>query len=94
MRMPPRLLWKLFGPWGPIPVPMTEIPRGSSNALNVESAAAFDFHIAPQLEAEAAAAEAPNRKRRKRTGGEVDSGVGGTFRRWISSSPNGAVISS
>jgi hypothetical protein len=27
--------------------PMPELPRGGSNALNVESAAAFDFHIAP-----------------------------------------------
>ncbi len=42
---------------GANPVPMNEMPRGSSNALNVESAAAFDFHIAPQLEAEAAAGE-------------------------------------
>ena len=40
---------------GADPVPMAELPRGSSNALNVESAAAFDFHIAPQIEAEAAA---------------------------------------
>jgi len=40
---------------GANPVPMNEMPRGSSNALNVESAAAFDFHIAPLLEAEAAA---------------------------------------
>lgn len=40
---------------GAEPVPMAEVPRGSSNALSVESAAAFDFHIAPQLEAEAAA---------------------------------------
>ena len=42
---------------GAEPVPMAEVPRGSSNALNVESAAAMDFHIAPQLEAEAAAPE-------------------------------------
>ena len=42
---------------GADPQPMTEVPRGSSNALNVESAAAFDFHIAPQIEAEAAAPE-------------------------------------
>ncbi len=42
---------------GADPVPMAEVPRGSSNALNVESAAAMDFHIAPQLEAEAAAPE-------------------------------------
>ncbi len=40
---------------GADPRPMAEVPRGSSNALNVESAAAFDFHIAPQIEAEAAA---------------------------------------
>jgi Asp-tRNA(Asn)/Glu-tRNA(Gln) amidotransferase A subunit family amidase len=42
---------------GANPEPMVELPRGSSNALNVESAAAFDFHIAPILEAEAAAPE-------------------------------------
>ena len=45
---------------GANPQPISGIPRGSSNALNVESAAAFDFHIAPQIEAEeAAAAEIP-----------------------------------
>lgn len=32
---------------GADPRPMPEIPRGGSNALNVESAAAFDFHVAP-----------------------------------------------
>jgi len=32
---------------GAAPKPMPEIPRGGSNALNVESAAAFDFHVAP-----------------------------------------------
>ena len=40
---------------GADPRPMEAVPRGSSNALNVESAAAFDFHVAPQIEAEAAA---------------------------------------
>ncbi|TFH66696.1 MAG: amidase, partial [Gemmatimonadales bacterium] len=45
---------------GANPQPISGIPRGSSNALNVESAAAFDFHIAPQIEAEeVAAAEIP-----------------------------------
>jgi Asp-tRNA(Asn)/Glu-tRNA(Gln) amidotransferase A subunit family amidase len=39
---------------GADPHPMGEIPSGSSNALNVESAAAFDFHIAPLIEAEEA----------------------------------------
>ncbi len=33
---------------GADPKPMPEMPRGSSNALNVESAAAFDFHVAPR----------------------------------------------
>jgi Asp-tRNA(Asn)/Glu-tRNA(Gln) amidotransferase A subunit family amidase len=42
---------------GADPQPMAELPRGSSNALNVESSAAFDFHIAPILEAEAAEPE-------------------------------------
>ncbi|MDP2957588.1 MAG: amidase, partial [Longimicrobiales bacterium] len=32
---------------GADPKPMPEIPRGGSNSLNVESAAAFDFHVAP-----------------------------------------------
>lgn len=61
---------------GANPVPMPEIPRGASNALTVESSAAFDFHIAPQIEAEAAAPppeeeeEARNRAR-FRSGREV-----------------------
>jgi len=42
---------------GADPLSMAELPRGRSNALNVESAAAFDFHIAPMIEAEAAAPE-------------------------------------
>ncbi|MFH1763263.1 MAG: amidase [Gemmatimonadota bacterium] len=42
---------------GADPKPMTGIPSGSSNALNVESAAALDFHIAPQIEAEASLPE-------------------------------------
>ncbi len=54
---------------GAEPLPMSEIPGGSSNALNVESAAAFDFHIAPQLQAEAASAvelsEAEARRRNR-----------------------------
>ena len=32
---------------GADPQPMPEIPRGRSNALGVESSAAFDFHVAP-----------------------------------------------
>lgn len=43
---------------GADPRPMPELPRGTSNALNVEGAAAFDFHIAPQIVAEEAS-EAP-----------------------------------
>ncbi len=35
---------------GADPRPMPELPRGGSNALNVESAAAFDYHIAPEGE--------------------------------------------
>jgi Asp-tRNA(Asn)/Glu-tRNA(Gln) amidotransferase A subunit family amidase len=53
---------------GADPVPMAELPRGRSNALNVESAAAFDFHIAPQIEAEAAAPEPePEEEGRRRS---------------------------
>jgi Asp-tRNA(Asn)/Glu-tRNA(Gln) amidotransferase A subunit family amidase len=35
---------------GADPQPMPRLPRGGSNALGVESAAAFDFHIAPDGE--------------------------------------------
>ena len=51
---------------GADPRPMTAVPRGSSNALNVESAAAFDFHIAPQIEAEAALAEPLSEEEQRR----------------------------
>jgi Asp-tRNA(Asn)/Glu-tRNA(Gln) amidotransferase A subunit family amidase len=63
---------------GASPVPMAEVPRGSSNALNVESAAAFDFHIAPQIEAEAAAPppeEEEDRSRGRFRGGRDVSGL-------------------
>jgi Asp-tRNA(Asn)/Glu-tRNA(Gln) amidotransferase A subunit family amidase len=53
---------------GAHPIPMPQMPRGSSNALNVESAAAFDFHIAPQLEAEAAASDAQPEEEGRRRG--------------------------
>ena len=57
-------------------LPMVDLPRGSSNALNVESAAAFDFHIAPQIAAEEADPEAvpeegDRRRRRFRSGRDV-----------------------
>jgi len=51
---------------GADPVPMAELPSGSSNALNVESAAAFDFHIAPQIEAEAGEPEPEDQGERRR----------------------------
>lgn len=35
---------------GADPLPLPELPRGGSNALAVESAAAFDFHVAPDGE--------------------------------------------
>lgn len=37
---------------GAEPRPMSELPDGRSNALSVESAAAFDFHVAPRLRRE------------------------------------------
>jgi len=61
---------------GADPRPMAEVPRGSSNALNVESAAAFDFHIAPQIEAEAAAPppEEPEEEEEERRPGRFRGG--------------------
>jgi Asp-tRNA(Asn)/Glu-tRNA(Gln) amidotransferase A subunit family amidase len=51
---------------GAEPVPMEGIPRGSSNALSVESAAAFDFHVAPQIEAEVGRPEPDEAEARRR----------------------------
>ena len=51
---------------GAEPVPMGGIPRGSSNALSVESAAAFDFHVAPQIEAEVGQPEPDEAEARRR----------------------------
>lgn len=61
---------------GADPRPMREVPRGSSNALNVESSAAFDFHIAPQIEAEAAAppVEEPEDQEERRNRGRFRGG--------------------
>ncbi len=42
---------------GADPLPMPPLPQGGSNALNVEGAAAFDFHIAPRIAAEEASGE-------------------------------------
>jgi Asp-tRNA(Asn)/Glu-tRNA(Gln) amidotransferase A subunit family amidase len=51
---------------GADPTPMLELPRGSSNALSVETAAAFDFHVAPQIEAEEAAGELEDEEEEER----------------------------
>jgi Asp-tRNA(Asn)/Glu-tRNA(Gln) amidotransferase A subunit family amidase len=53
---------------GADPVPMNEVPSGSSNALSVESSAAFDFHVAPQIEAEAAQPEPQEEEEGRRRG--------------------------
>jgi len=46
---------------------MNPIPRGSSNALGVESAAAFDFHVAPDgVEPEPVPEDLPPAERRRR----------------------------
>lgn len=42
---------------GADPKPMPELPRGGSNALDVEGAAAMDFFIGPQIAAEEASGE-------------------------------------
>lgn len=42
---------------GANPQPMPELPEGSSNALSVESSAAFDFHVGPRVEAATQAGE-------------------------------------
>jgi len=53
---------------GADPRPMAEVPAGRSNALNVESAAAFDFHIAPQIAAEEADPEPVDEEEETRRG--------------------------
>ena len=51
---------------GADPRPMPEIPRGSSNALGVESSAAFDFHVAPDGEPPPIPEDAEPAERRRR----------------------------
>jgi Asp-tRNA(Asn)/Glu-tRNA(Gln) amidotransferase A subunit family amidase len=62
----PESLLEVLRTLGANPTPMTEIPRGNSNALAVESAAAFDFHVAPQIEAEAGEPEPEEGESRRR----------------------------
>ncbi len=51
---------------GADPQPMPEIPSGRSNALGVESAAAFDFHVAPGGELPPIPEDADQTERRRR----------------------------
>ena len=51
---------------GADPRPMPEIPRGRSNALGVESSAAFDFHVAPGGEPEPIPEDVSEEQRRRR----------------------------
>ena len=51
---------------GADPRPMPEIPQGRSNALGVESSAAFDFHIAPGGEPEPIPEDVSEEERRRR----------------------------
>ena len=51
---------------GANPVPMPAIPEGRSNALGVESAAAFDFHVAKDGEPEPIPADLDQAQRRRR----------------------------
>ncbi len=52
---------------GADPLPMPEIPRISSNALAVESSAAFDFHLAPEGELEPLPNDLNEDERRRRS---------------------------
>ena len=51
---------------GADPQPMPEIPSGRSNALGVESSAAFDFHVAPGGEPDPIPEDASEAQRRRR----------------------------
>ena len=51
---------------GADPQPMPEIPSGRSNALGVESSAAFDFHVAPDGELPPIPEDADEAERRRR----------------------------
>ena len=51
---------------GADPRPMPEIPQGRSNALGVESSAAFDFHVAPGGEPEPIPEDVSEEERRRR----------------------------
>ncbi len=51
---------------GADPRPIFEIPDGGSNALGVESAAAFDFHVAPGGELPEIPEDLPDEERRRR----------------------------
>jgi len=55
---------------GADPRPMPELPGGGSNALGIESAAAFDFHVGPAYDAAIRAGESPDTQRF--TGGRDD----------------------
>lgn len=59
---------------GADPQPMPEIPQGRSNALGVESSAAFDFHVAPggELPPIPEGADEAERRRRSRFRGSRD----------------------
>ena len=52
---------------GADPRPMPEIPQGRSNALGVESSAAFDFHVAPGGEPEPIPEGVDEAERRRRS---------------------------
>ncbi len=52
---------------GADPQPMPEIPRGRSNALGVESSAAFDFHVAPNGELPPIPEDLEEAERRRRS---------------------------
>jgi len=55
---------------GADPQPVPEVPEGGSNALGIESAAAFDFHVGAAYEAAIEAGEEPESQRF--TGGRDD----------------------
>ena len=62
----PESFVEALGGLGADPQPMPEIPRGRSNALGVESSAAFDFHVAPGGELPPIPEDADQTERRRR----------------------------
>lgn len=63
----PEALLEQLRALGARPVPMPALPEGSSNAITVEGAAAFEFHVAPDGEPEPIPPGLDEREVRRRT---------------------------